>query len=107
MSIRKQPSAECSKCGRTVIMRPAKFAPLPAKYGLSDISTVCVSTVCVSTVCLRPHKCSHGNWCHECQQTHGGWGGWRPGAGSKPGIRMRCGECHTPLTAREWRDHFT
>jgi hypothetical protein len=27
-------------------------------------------------------------------------------AGRKPGRRMRCGECHTPLTATEWQKHF-
>jgi hypothetical protein len=34
-------------------------------------------------------------------------GGQRPNAGRKPGIRLRCGECQRPLTAREWRKHFT
>lgn len=37
------------------------------------------------------------------QSTHGGR---RPGAGAKPGVRLRCGECGQPLTAREWVRHF-
>lgn len=40
----------------------------------------------------------------EAKPTHGGR---REGAGRKPGVRLRCGECKQALTAREWRAHFT
>ena len=33
-------------------------------------------------------------------------GGRRAGAGAKPGVRLRCGECGAALTAREWIRHF-
>jgi hypothetical protein len=95
MSIRKRPSAQCSKCGRTVTL-VADAAPVATEHDLNRITTAC----------LLPHKCSHGSWCHECQQSHGGWGGWRPGAGAKEGVRLHCGECRAHLTAREWRYHF-
>lgn len=43
--------------------------------------------------------------CHGegLKPTHGGR---RPGAGAKPGVRLKCGECGQPLTAREWIRHF-
>ena len=57
---RQQSSAKCSRCARTISLTSNAAAAVKAIGFTGSV---------VPTV-LRPHKCSHGNWCDECREVH-------------------------------------
>jgi hypothetical protein len=55
---RVRPSKKCSECGRTIAIKNEHAAYIAREFQMQAV---------VPSV-LRAHKCSHGNWCGECEK---------------------------------------
>jgi hypothetical protein len=60
MNKRTIPAWKCSKCGRTVAVK--------SRAVIVALKNCDLGIAGIATTCLRPHKCSHGSWCDECQE---------------------------------------